>query len=59
MSRPICWHCGKKLMYIKGKPVWYEYTDPLGHIHKLHKICAKYGEHEVKPVTAAPKDEQP
>lgn len=53
MSRPRCWHCGKQLMYVKGKPVWYIYTDPIGNVHKLHKVCAQLGEYKAKPVTAS------
>lgn len=52
MSRPTCWHCGKQLMYVKGKPVWHEYTDPLGHVHKLHKLCADQHGYKVKEPTA-------
>lgn len=39
-------------MYVKGKPVWYEYTDPIGHSHKLHKQCADQEGYKVKQVTA-------
>lgn len=39
-------------MYVKGKPVWYEYTDPIGHTHKLHKQCADQEGYKVKQVTA-------
>ena len=52
MSRPTCWHCGKQLMYVKGKPVWYVYTDPIGNEHKMHKICADRNGYKVKPLTA-------
>lgn len=38
-------------MYVKGKPVWFEYTDPIGNIHKLHKICADHNGYKVKLVT--------
>lgn len=41
MSRPICFHCGRQLMYVKGKPVYSLYTDPIGAEHKLHKACFK------------------
>lgn len=53
MSRLICWECGKQLMYVKGKPVYLEYADTCGNVHKLHKICFKVGGYENKPVTAA------
>lgn len=42
MSRPICWVCGKQLMYVSGKPVYAVMTDPIGAEHKVHKACAKY-----------------
>jgi len=57
MARPTCWHCGKQLMYVKGKPVWYEYTDPLGHVHKLHKLCADQEGYKVKSITASTEGE--
>ena len=54
MARPICWECGKQLMYWKGKPVFESYTDPAGNEHKMHKDCFKYGHYGDKPVTAQP-----
>lgn len=39
-------------MYYMGKPIWYEYTDPIGHVHKLHKVCAEHNGYKVKPITA-------
>jgi hypothetical protein len=53
--KPICWHCGKHFAYWKNKPVFTVYIDPIGNAHKLHKICAKYGEYN-KPVTAQLKE---
>ena len=54
MSRPICWDCGKQLMYVKGKPVWALYVDPIGNEHKLHKMCAERLGYKEKPITAQP-----
>lgn len=45
-------HCGKQLMYVNGKPVWFEYTDPIGNVHKLAKQCAEYNGYKVKETTA-------
>jgi len=41
MSRPRCWDCGRKLVYLKGKPVFAIYVDPIGAEHKVHKDCLK------------------
>lgn len=47
MARPICWHCGAQLQYVKvqGKdkrvPVFVLHVDPLGHEHKVHVLCAE------------------
>lgn len=41
MSRPICWDCGKQLMYVAGKPVFAVVFDPIGTEHHVHKECAK------------------
>lgn len=48
MPRPICYECGKQLMYVfrkkgdeKRVPVWLRYVDPAGHEHKLHLECAR------------------
>lgn len=54
MGRPTCFECGKQLMYVHGKPVFEEWTDPIGNAHRLHKECAKRGGYKTKPVTAAP-----
>lgn len=54
MARPICYECGKQLMYVKGKPVFEVWTDPIGNSHKLHKDCAKRFGYQQKPITAAP-----
>lgn len=51
MSRPTCWECGKQLTYYMGEPVFQTYVDPLGHEHKLHKMCHEYGGYAVKPIT--------
>lgn len=46
MARPICFHCGRQLMYVKLKhldkkiPVFVIYKDPIGNEHKLHLQCA-------------------
>ena len=31
----FCWHCGKKLKL----PYYSEITDPIGNVHKVHKVC--------------------
>lgn len=33
----FCWHCGKKLRL----PVYAEWTDQLGSVHRVHKTCLK------------------
>lgn len=52
MSASFCWHCGKPLVEIDGNRVWAEYKDPVGNVHKLHKLCAQSGEYG-KPITAS------
>ena len=42
MSRPHCWICGSRLMYINGAPVYATIIDPIGVEHHAHKDCAKY-----------------
>lgn len=41
MSRPICWVCSGRLMYVDGKPVFSVIVDPIGAEHKVHKECFK------------------
>lgn len=52
MARPRCFECGRQLMYVNGKPTFFEYTDPIGAKHKMHKQCAKWGGYDKKNVTA-------
>ncbi len=54
MARPFCWECGKRLMYVKGKPVFSAYTDLAGFDHNMHKDCFKRGNYATKAVTAQP-----
>lgn len=34
-KQTFCWYCGKKLKL----PYYSEITDPIGNIHKVHKVC--------------------
>jgi len=55
MSRDHCFHCGKELAFVPKKGVVFAiYIDPLGHEHKMHKECLKYGDYGKRPVTAQP-----
>ena len=44
----FCWWCGKKLKL----PFFTTVRDQLGHPQKVHKVCAKDAEKEIRPVTA-------
>ena len=44
----FCWWCGKKLKL----PFFTTVRDQLGHPQKVHKVCAKDAEMEIRPVTA-------
>ena len=48
MSRPICWICGRQLMYVARKPVFALIVDPIGAEHRVHKYCAKREQHELE-----------
>ncbi|MBW7902986.1 MAG: hypothetical protein H3C26_16005 [Rhodocyclaceae bacterium] len=52
----ICWHCGKPIRVFNGEPSFETYADPLGHEHKLHKPCFRFGGYTKKPLSATPKD---
>lgn len=54
MARPICYECGRRLMYVNGKPSFATWTDPIGNEHKMHKGCIKTGGYDTKGVTAQP-----
>lgn len=63
MSKPPkCWQCGTALAKVNGtgdfygKPAEYYFVlvkDPLGHEHKVHKVCANRTQQQFKPFTAS------
>ena len=57
-ARPRCFHCGKRLVVMRGKPIFATYVDPIGVEHKMHRACAALPEYQ-KPVTAQERDRAP
>ena len=53
MSASFCWSCGRALRL----PHFAEYTDPIGQVHRVHKVCLERSPHLLKPVTASPMGE--
>ena len=45
----FCWRCGRRLML----PYYAVWKDPIGHRHRVHKICRETLESEPKPTTPA------
>lgn len=46
----ICWECGQPLAHNDdGSEIYQEYTDPIGNVHKLHRVCFKHNYAEQIP----------
>lgn len=57
-SRIKCFHCNRPLSLYKGfRPIYVEYKDPAGNVHKLHKHCFK-DHYSEEALTAKARDEK-